>query len=180
MVNFPHQIIKVTTINITFYVYVSMHRWSILIIVQRDATQSSLFIILQVHSTCFAYQPHPSSGVHTTLTTASGSGHIFVQLPPSDVTKLAGPRWWEVTCRIKNTLLCVASRWTIFNIWLLLSVRHDSIHHRIIVRCTLSTFNFQFIRTKCVKSSPVTGPEWPRGFQEVKVPRFRDNGTGWL
>jgi len=22
-------------------------------------------------------------------------------------------------------------------------------------------------------------PEWPRGFQEVKVPRFRDNGTGW-
>jgi len=29
------------------------------------------------------------------------------------------------------------------------------------------------------KISPVTGPEWPRGFQEVKVPRFRDNGTGW-
>ena len=23
------------------------------------------------------------------------------------------------------------------------------------------------------------GPEWPRGFQEVKVPRFHDNGTGW-
>ena len=22
-------------------------------------------------------------------------------------------------------------------------------------------------------------PEWPRGFQEVKVPRFRDNGSGW-
>jgi hypothetical protein len=28
-------------------------------------------------------------------------------------------------------------------------------------------------------SSPVTGLEWPRGFQEVKVPRFLDNGTGW-
>jgi hypothetical protein len=28
-------------------------------------------------------------------------------------------------------------------------------------------------------SSPVTGLEWPRGFQEVKVPRFHDNGTGW-
>jgi len=25
----------------------------------------------------------------------------------------------------------------------------------------------------------VTGREWPRGFQEVKVPRFHDNGTGW-
>jgi len=21
--------------------------------------------------------------------------------------------------------------------------------------------------------------EWPREFQEVKVPRFHDNGTGW-
>ena len=33
------------------------------------------------------------------------------------------------------------------------------------------TFNMQ--------SSPVTGLEWPRGFQEVKVTRFHDNGTGW-
>jgi hypothetical protein len=31
----------------------------------------------------------------------------------------------------------------------------------------------------CKKSSPVTGLEWPRRFQEVKVPRFHDNGTGW-
>jgi hypothetical protein len=28
-------------------------------------------------------------------------------------------------------------------------------------------------------SSTVTGLEWPRGFQEVKVPRFLANGTGW-
>jgi len=28
-------------------------------------------------------------------------------------------------------------------------------------------------------SSPVTGLEWPRGFQEVKVPRFHDNCIGW-
>ena len=46
-------------------------------IVQRDATQRSLFIILQVHSTCFRCQPHPSSGVHKTVTTASGTDHIF-------------------------------------------------------------------------------------------------------
>ena len=52
-----------------------MFRW--LIIVQRDATQSSLFIILQVHSTCFGCQPHPSSGVHQTVTAASGTDHIF-------------------------------------------------------------------------------------------------------
>jgi len=30
-----------------------------------------------------------------------------------------------------------------------------------------------------VKSSPFTGPEAPREFQEVEVPRLSDNGTGW-
>jgi hypothetical protein len=29
------------------------------------------------------------------------------------------------------------------------------------------------------ESSPITVLEWPRGFQEVKVPSFHDNGTGW-
>ena len=50
---------------------------TLLITVRRDATHSSLFIILRVHSTCFECQPHPSSGVHKTVTTASGTGHIF-------------------------------------------------------------------------------------------------------
>ena len=61
----------------------------ILIIVQRDATQSVLFIILQAHSACFGWQQHPSSGVHKTVTTASGTGHNFVQLPPSNVANVA-------------------------------------------------------------------------------------------
>jgi len=54
------------------------------IIVQRDATQSSLFIILQVHSTCFGCQPHSTPGVHKTVTTAFGTSHIFLcsYLPP--------------------------------------------------------------------------------------------------
>jgi len=30
-----------------------------------------------------------------------------------------------------------------------------------------------------MKSSLVTGLEKPTVFQEVKVPRFHDNGTGW-
>jgi hypothetical protein len=29
------------------------------------------------------------------------------------------------------------------------------------------------------QSSPVTGLEWPRGFQEVKVSRLHDSSTGW-
>jgi hypothetical protein len=33
--------------------------------------------------------------------------------------------------------------------------------------------------TSYMVSSPVTCLEWPRRFQEVKVPRFHDNGTGW-
>ena len=60
----------------------------ILIIVQRDATQNSLFIILQVHSTCFGCQQHPSSGLYETVTTASGTGYVFLQLPSSNVVKL--------------------------------------------------------------------------------------------
>ena len=114
------------------YVYGSLHCWSILIIVQRDATQSRLFIILQVHSTCFGCHPHPSSGVHKTVTTASGTGHIFraatsLQLggvPEAVVTVLCTPdngcgwhpKHVEWTCRIINRLYCAASRWTIINI----------------------------------------------------------------
>ena len=36
-----------------------------------------------------------------------------------------------------------------------------------------------FTEIKVKVNSPVTGLKWPRGFQEVKVPRFLDNGTGW-
>ena len=119
-----------------------MNRQSILIIVQRYATQSSLFIILQVHSTCFGCQPHPSSGVHKTVTTVFGTG----QLPPSNVAKLAWlavvtilctpddgcvwhPKHVEWTCRIINRLLCVASLWTIINIkHFLVSVESNNIY----------------------------------------------------
>jgi len=40
---------------------------------------------------------------------------------------------------------------------------------------------FRYVNTKfyiTVKQSRYN-LEWPRGFQEVKVPRFHDNGTGW-
>ena len=32
-------------------------------------------------------------------------------------------------------------------------------------------------RKNCKAISPVTGLEWPRGSQEVKVPKFHNNGT---
>jgi len=95
-----------------------VHRWSILIIVHQDATQSSLFIILQVHSTCFGCQPHPSSGVHKTATTASGTGHIFCAvLCIPDEGRGWHPKHMEWTCRIINRLLCVAFHGTIIYIF---------------------------------------------------------------
>jgi len=102
--------------GIQFYVYGSVSRWPILIIVQRDATQSSLFIILQVHCTRFRCQPHLSSGAHETVTTASGTGHIFcaatsLQRGQASFTTTGGCSyglmysWWWVwlapeTCRV--------------------------------------------------------------------------------
>jgi len=67
-------------------------------IIVRDATQSSLFIILRVNSSCFRCQPHPSSGVHETVTTASGTGHIILcsYLPPTWPSGHTWPRWREV------------------------------------------------------------------------------------
>jgi len=114
----------------------------ILIVVQRDGTQSSLFIILQIHSKCFGCQPHPSSG--ETQNCNYNLRYWCSYLPPTWPTWPTWPRWREVaapvseavvtvlctpddgcgwhpkhiewTCRIINRLLCVASRWTIINI----------------------------------------------------------------
>jgi hypothetical protein len=82
------------TSAVTALVYIDT-KYSVLIAVERDATQSSLFIILHVHSTFFGCQPHPSSGVHKTVTTASGT----MQLPPSNVAKLALPRCREIAAQ---------------------------------------------------------------------------------
>jgi hypothetical protein len=43
---------------------------------------------------------------------------------------------------------------------------------------TLTNWNIT-LQCEINKNSPITGLEWPRGFQEVKVPRLHDNGTGW-
>jgi len=60
---------------------------TVLIIVQQDAKQSSLYIILQVHSTCFGCQPHLSSGVHKTVTAASGGQASLATLEGGSCTK---------------------------------------------------------------------------------------------
>jgi len=42
---------------------------------QVDAVLSSLFIVLQNHSTCFGCPSYPSSGVHKTVVTTNGTSH---------------------------------------------------------------------------------------------------------
>ena len=97
-----------------------------------------LRIILQVHSTCFGCQPHTSSAVHKTVTTAlatlatlrlASCREVAAQkiwpVPEAVVTVLCTPddgcgwhpKHVEWTCRIINRLLCVASRWTVTNIY---------------------------------------------------------------
>ena len=68
--------------------------------------QSSLFIILQVHSTCFGCQTHPSSGVHKTVNTASGTGHIFCA-PTSLQRSKAWPRCREVAATVPEAVVTV-------------------------------------------------------------------------
>ena len=41
-----------------------------------------------------------------------------------------------------------------------------------------ATSNYKPVKVKEKVSSPITGLDRSRGFQEVKFPRFRDNGTG--
>jgi len=40
----------------------------------------AVYILLQHHCTCFGCRPHPSSGVHKIVVTATGTSHMIVQL----------------------------------------------------------------------------------------------------
>ena len=46
--------------------------------IQQDATDAGIYL-LQNYSTCFGCLSHPLSGVHETVTAASGTGHITYQ-----------------------------------------------------------------------------------------------------
>jgi len=56
--------------------------------------------LLQIYSTCFGCPSHPSSGVHKTVTAASGTGHSnsatnFLQ------RGLINPRWRKVVALLQ-------------------------------------------------------------------------------
>ena len=57
-----------------FYVHGSIHRESVSITVQQDATIRGFIIFSADNSTCFGCYPHPSSGAHSNVITSSGTG----------------------------------------------------------------------------------------------------------
>jgi hypothetical protein len=63
-----------TTFIRRFNFYGSVHRKYIPIYIQQDVTLHSLFTY-GISSTCFGWYFHPSSGEHTTVSTASGIYH---------------------------------------------------------------------------------------------------------
>ena len=63
---------------------VGIHIYNLDIAWIKNQRNESLFIILQVHSTCFGFQTHPSSGVHKTVTTTSGTALIFYAAAQKD------------------------------------------------------------------------------------------------
>ena len=60
-----------------FYIHGSVHRDSLLIRSNKMQQYEGIYL-LQIYSTCFECPSHPSSGVHETVSTASGTGHIVV------------------------------------------------------------------------------------------------------
>ena len=99
--NSVHAVIIMITFNITHPFTSRTSNWSTSVRVcvetgciyinncpTRCNTKQSIYYSA-VHSTYFGCQPHPSSGVHKTVTTASCTSLYFMQLPPSKVANLA-------------------------------------------------------------------------------------------
>jgi hypothetical protein len=68
------QQLRAATFNNILYIHVSVHRNSILIRSNKMQQYAGIYL-LQNHSTCFGCPSYQSSGVHKTVTAASGTGH---------------------------------------------------------------------------------------------------------
>ena len=92
--------------NVEFYIHGSMHRNSISIRPNKMQQYAGIYL-LQYHSTCFGCPSHPSSGVHITVSAASGTSH---NIWPTTFPKrgLIRPRWRKVVAvpEAAVTVLC--------------------------------------------------------------------------
>ena len=102
---------SVLAFSIKFNVYGSVHREYILIYIQKYATLHSLFISENC-STCFGWYHHPSSGTHTTVSTASGICHTVTatcRYRSNTPTIAAGSsvKVWQIPDAV-DTVVCAA------------------------------------------------------------------------
>ena len=61
--------------------------------------QYAAIYLLQIYSTCFGCPSHPLSGVHKTVTAASGTGH-------SNNTTTSLHCYYDLNQRLQLTILC--------------------------------------------------------------------------
>ena len=100
-----------------------------------------------------------------------GNGHT------SHCDRFAGHIWRSKWYIKPPTLLCFCSIYIIYECSHGLQVGDSCFG--VLQFLTLSQDRSGLVSTHIQLSSPVTGLDRPRGFQEVKVPIFHDNGTGW-
>ena len=80
-----------------FYIYGSVHRKSILVRSNKMQQYVGIYL-LQNYSTYFGCRSHPSSGVHKTVTAASGIGHSICAT--TFLQRDLWPRWRKVVAQI--------------------------------------------------------------------------------
>ena len=73
--------------------------WYIILIRSNKMQQYASIYLLQNYSTCFVCPSHPSSGVHKTVTAASGTGHS-TRVTTFLECGLIRPRWRKVVTKI--------------------------------------------------------------------------------
>ena len=61
-------------ISVEFYIHGSVHR-DFILITSNELQQYAGVYLLQNYSTYYGCSSHPSSGLHQTVTAASGTGH---------------------------------------------------------------------------------------------------------
>ena len=88
-----------------FYVHGTLHRNSMSINVQQDATIHSLSVNC---STCFGSSLHPSSGVQITVSTASGTSQPLL-LPVAIVEELRSLSWRSWHCSLNSPTIAAGS-----------------------------------------------------------------------
>jgi hypothetical protein len=165
-----------------------VHRQYIPIYIQQDATLYSLFISGNC-SICFGWYFHPSSGAHSTVSTASGichtgrSPHAYVnqrlkiQLELLMMSGVPLETCWAFNERWNNLLYYkVASSWLF-----LLSSLYSIVFPQYRFSCSAlpSVFSpslFQLLLMFCLEmwSNPCSGLDRPWGFQSVEAPWFHD------